>query len=101
MKILPKILLVNVIVLSFAAVTTTAAVAQRANPMDGVAEQLGLEPAQLQSCLGEPPAPGTRPSEADRTALIACLTGQDGSLTAEKIDAVMGAMRPPPPPPKQ
>jgi hypothetical protein len=55
----------------------------------------------LQSCLGEPPAPGTRPSEADRTALIACLTGQDGSLTAEKIDAVMGAMRPPPPPPKQ
>ena len=56
-KVLPKIFLVNVIVLSFAAVTTSAAVAQRANPMDGVAEQLGLEPAQLQSCLGEPPAP--------------------------------------------
>jgi hypothetical protein len=98
MKPLVKTFLTTMTAVSFAAVTTSATLAQRANPMDGVAEQLGLEPAQFQSCLGEPPARGTRPSEADHTALIECLIGQNGSLTADQINAAMGAMRDAPPP---
>ena len=98
MKLLARTLLTTVTALSFA---TSAALAQGANPMDGVAAQLGLEAAQLQSCLGEPPARGAQPSDSDRAALIQCLIGQNASLTADRIDAAMGAMRdaPPPPPP--
>lgn len=86
--------------LSVVVITTSAARAQGADPMGGVAEQLGLEAAQLQSCLGKPPAQGARPSEADHAALIECLIGQNALLTADQIDAAMGAMRDAPPPPK-
>lgn len=70
------------------------------NPMDDVAEALSLEPEQLRGCLGEPPAPGTQPSDSDRAAMITCLQGQNASLTADQIDAAMQAMhdaRPPKP----
>lgn len=88
----------------FAASSASQATAQEQqergpNPMDGVAEALNLEPEQLRGCLGEPPARGTRPTDADRAALVQCLTGQNSSLTADKIDAAMEAMRDAPPPP--
>lgn len=89
-------LTVLTLVALFAASSVTQAFAQQEkgpNPMDGVAEALNLTPEQLRGCLGEPPAPGARPSDSDHAALIQCLIGQNASLTAGQIDAAMEAMR--------
>ncbi|WP_417243307.1 hypothetical protein [Celeribacter sp.] len=101
MKRLTQTVLITVAAASIAATSPTATLARGGNPMDGVAEQLGLKPAQLKSCLGEPPAQGARPSEAAQAAMIDCLIGQNSSLTADQINAAMTAMRDAPPPPKR
>lgn len=92
---------VLILVAVFAVAATTRAHAQQGpNPMDGVAETLNLEPAQLRGCMGEPPEPGSQPSERERDALIECLIGQNPALSADQINEAMGAMRngaPPPP----
>lgn len=84
--------------LEFSSVATSCVHAQGAHPMDSVAQALDLDPSQLQACLGEPPAPGEKPSEAEHAALIDCLQHQNPELTADQIDAAMGQMRKGPPP---
>ncbi|MDO6585950.1 hypothetical protein Q4543_10500 [Salipiger sp. 1_MG-2023] len=97
-KLLQVTFVVVVSMLGVAAVTTSAALAQGANPMDEVAQTLNLKPSQLRDCLGEPPAPGQKPSDAEHTALVSCLKAENASLTADQIDAAMGQMRKAPPP---
>ena len=97
-KVLPMTFIAVFTAFVFAAVTTSSAIAQGANPIDAVARALDLEPSQLQSCLGEPPARGTQPSEADHAALVDCLLVQNPSLTVDQINAAIGQMRNGPPP---